>query len=154
MNTQEIARNYKDDFTNYYLVGGVLKSGSINEIPDEYFEDACTIGEAVRFVQQLGCQGRSQHVVHSEYHHCVLAVLQSAVDKYGEEFSVIYRGCSGSLPLDKHLVLFGSTDLSVAGFYGEVKQFKNIKGLRVSSLAKSVVTDDYGYDDEEIIFFP
>ncbi len=105
MNTQAIAKNYKDNFLNYYLVGDTLKSASVSEIPDEYFENACTIQEAVRFVQQLGCQGRSQHVIHSEYHRCVLAVLRMAVEEYGEFFPAVLRGCSGSLPLEQHLIL-------------------------------------------------
>jgi hypothetical protein len=154
MNTQAITQDYKDNFTNYYLAGNTLKSGSVNEIPDEYFEDACTIQEAVRFVQQLGCQGRSQHVVRSKYHQCVLAVLQMAVEKYGEIFPVVLRGCFGNLPLKQHLILFGTTDRTVAEFYGEVQEFKFVKGLKVKSLVKSVVTDEYDYDDEEIIFFP
>lgn len=147
-------QDYKENFLNYYFVGDKLKSASVSEVPDEHFDNACTITEAISYVQKLGCLGRSQHIIHSEYHRCVLAVLKMAVKEYGEIFDVVYRGCSGTLPLNKHLILFATTDRAVAEFYGEVKEFRNIKGLRCFSSLKSVVTNNYFYDDEEIIFFP
>lgn len=154
MNTKAIAQEYRNNFTNYYLAANTLKSGTVSEIPDEHFENACTVSEAVSFVQQLGCQGRSQHVIHSAYHRCALAVLRMAVDKYGEEFPVVYRGCSGSLPIEQHLILFGTTDRAVAECYGKVQEFRNVVGLKYQSLAKSVVTGGYDYSDKEIIFSP
>lgn len=144
---------YLEDITYYYLTDGQLKGTTALEVPDEYFDDCCTASEAVRFVQQLGCQGRSQHIIHSKFHRCALAVLRMAVERYGEVFPRVLRGCSGNLPIEKHLILFGSLDRRVAEFYGEVQEFKNIRGLRVNSQAKSVLTDDYTVSDEEIIFF-
>lgn len=146
--------NYRNNFLNYYLEGNKLEYASVSEVPDEYFDNACTISEAISYVQQLGCQRRSQHIIHSEYHRCVLAVLRMAVERYGEYFDVVYRGCSGNLPLNQHLILFGTTDRAVAENYGEVKEFTKVKGLRFISHRKSVVTNNYDYDDVEIIFFP
>lgn len=144
---------YLEDVTYYYLVDDQLKGSTASKVPDEYFDDCCKISEAVRFVQQLGCQGRSQHIIHSEFHRTALAVLRMAVEKYGENFPCVLRGCSGNLPVQNHLILFGTLDKNVAEFYGKIQEFKNIRGLRVNSQAKSVVTDDYSAIDEEIIFF-
>lgn len=147
--------NYQNDFTYYFfddnsnLVGLPSK-----EVPDKYFEDACTIQHAVSYVQKLGCCGMSQHVIRSTYHKTVLAVLKMAVDEYGEVFPTLYRGVRNDNYSDSdHLILFGSTDFSVAENYGKVVEYSNIKGLRTTSWAKSVVTDSYEESDEEVIFF-
>lgn len=145
--------DFANDFTNYWLEGECLKGAPASQVPDECFDDACKISEAVGFVQKLGCAGRSQHVVSSEYHRCCLAVLRMAVEKYGETFPVLLRGTRSSRPDAEHQILFGTTDKTVAEFYGQVREYRNIKGLRTRSVALSVATDDYSQCDEEVIFF-
>jgi hypothetical protein len=84
-----------------------------------------------------------------------LDVLRIAVKKYGQRFDLIYRGVRSNRPDCEYKIMFGSTDIKVASFYGTIKEYRNIFGLRTTStIAKSVVTNDYDKIDEEIIFFP
>ena len=149
-------KKYLEDITYYFLSStNELKGDSLQNLSDDDdFDRSMKISEAVGYVQKLGCLGKSQHIVHNEEHRTALAFLRMAVEKYGEVFPVVLRGCSGSLPLDQHLILFGTTDPDIAAFYGEVKEFHNIKGLRTSSFMQSVKSDDLTEMDEEIIFFP
>lgn len=142
-----------NDFTNYWLEGETLVGAPSSQVPHDKLDDACTIAEAISFVQRLGCAGRSQHIVKNEYHKNCLAVLKMAVEKYGETFPVLLRGTRSNRPDAEHKILFGTTDRNVAEFYGDVKEYRNIKGLRTKSLVLSVVTDSYAQSDEEIIFF-
>lgn len=144
---------YQEDLNYYFFKDGQLVGDKLQNISDEVLENAFKINEAVWFVQKLGCIGKSQHIIHNEEHRTALAILRMAVEKYGEVFPVVLRGCSGSLPLDQHLILFGTTDPDVAAFYGEVREFCNIRGLRTNSFQQSVKTDDLREMDEEIIFF-
>jgi glycine cleavage system pyridoxal-binding protein P len=154
MNTAT-AKTYRDDFRQFWLEGDVLQSApSAAAVPDEAFDDACTIGEAVSFVQRLGCAGRSQHIIKDNYHATALAVLRMAVEQYGEDFPELLRGTRSNRSDSDHKILFGTTDRAVAEQYGIVRAYRNVRGLRTSSLVLSVVTDDYGQQDEEIIFFP
>lgn len=146
---------YQEDINYYFFKkDGQLVGDSLENLSDEDFDRSLKISEAVGYVQKLGCLGKSQHIIHNDEHRTALAVLRMAVEKYGEVFPVVLRGCSGSLPLEQHLILFGTTDREVAEFYGEVREFQNIKGLRTYSLMKSVKSDDLKEIDEEIIFFP
>ncbi|NCJ06676.1 hypothetical protein GS597_09185 [Synechococcales cyanobacterium C] len=146
---------YKNDFRQFWMESGVLQSAdTASQVPDEVWDKACTISEAVSFVQRLGCAGRSQHVVGSDYHETVLAVLRFAVECYGEEFPELLRGARSERPDAECKILFGSTDRAVAEQYGPVRSYRNVRGLRTASLVLSVVMGDYSQADEEIIFFP
>lgn len=154
MNTAAAA-NYRNDFRQFWLESGVLQSAAnAAGVPDECFEDACTISEAVSFVQRLGCAGRSQHIVKDGYHATVLAVLKMAVEQYGEDFPELLRGTRSDRSDADHKILFGTTDRAVAEQYGTIRNYRNARGLRTTSLVLSVVSDDYSQQDEEIIFFP
>lgn len=153
--TTATAQAYRDDFRQFWLEDGVLQSAaSASQVPDHAWDSACTISEAVSFVQRIGCAGRSQHVVKGSYHESVLAVLKMAVEQYGEDFPELLRGIRSERPDAEHKILFGTTDRAVAEQYGTIRTYRNVRGLRTSSLVLSVVTDDYAQQDEEIIFFP
>lgn len=142
----------------FYFDGDNLKTAqSVSEVPEEV-EDWVSIGEAVSYVQHLGCAGFSQHRIKSDYHKLCLAVLRLSVEKFGEVFPEVLRGVRSNRPEQESLILFGTTDREVANFYakdGNIKVYKNIKGLRTNSTMKSVKTDDWAdQGDEEIIFFP
>lgn len=142
------------DTRQYWLEGGSLMSATkASEVPGHAWNDACTIFEAISFVQRLGCSGRSQHIVKDGYHATCLAVLKMAVERYGQDFPVLLRGTRSARPDSEHKILFGTTDRAVAEFYGTVREYRNIRGLRTSSMVLSVVSDDYSRTDEEIIFF-
>jgi len=154
MNTAT-ATTYRDDFRQFWLESGVLQSAAkASAVPDEVWDTACTIGEAVSFVHRLGCAGRSQHIIKDGYHSTVLAVLRMAVEQYGEDFPELLRGTRSDRPDAEHKILFGTTDRAVAEQYGNPRTYHNVRGLRTSSLMLSVVSEDYGQQDEEIIFFP
>lgn len=146
---------YRDDFTYYWLdLDGQLQSAAKPSlVPDEYFNNCCQVTEAIRYVQKLGCTGKSQHTVNTEYHRCALEVLKLAVQKYGEEFETVLRGVRDNRPDTDHKILFGTTNPEVARFYGEIRKYKNIRGLLTYSISLSVTDDEYSCD-EEIIFFP
>lgn len=93
---------YQEDLNYYFLKDGQLVGDKLQNISDEDFENALRISDAVGYVQKLGCIGATQHIIHNEEHSMALAVLRMAVEKYGEVFLVVLRGCSGSLPLDQH----------------------------------------------------
>jgi hypothetical protein len=144
---------HRDDFTYYYYQGGqIVEASALCDVPED-IEDYCKISDAVSFVQKIGCAGRSQHNVKTEYHRLCLDVLKIAVQKHGEVFPVLLRGTRSTRPDADHQILFGTTDKTVAEFYGQVREYRNIKGLRTRSMAVSVATDDYGQCDEEVIFF-
>jgi hypothetical protein len=143
------------DTRQFWLEDDALQwAKSPDGVPDEVWDDACTIYEAITFVQRLGCGRASQHQIKSAYHETCLAVLRMAVREYGENFPVLLRGVRSARPDSEHRILFGTTNPDVASFYGEIREYRNIKGLRTRSLLLSVVTDDYSQQDEEIIFFP
>jgi hypothetical protein len=143
------------DTRHYWLENGNLQSAeSPDGVPDEIWDTAATIYEAISFVQRLGCGSASQHTIKSAYHETCLAVLKMAVQTYGETFPVLLRGTRSSRPDSEYKILFGTTNPAIAEFYGEVREYRNIKGLRTRSLLLSVLTDDYSSQDEEIIFFP
>lgn len=146
---------YFEDFTRYYFQDGVLKSSpTVSDVPEE-IDDFASIGEAISTLQMYGCIGKSIQSAKEESHRLSLAVLRLAVEKYGEVIPTVYRGVRGNLPLSDHQVLYGSSDHEVAEFYGDVVEYKNIKGLRTYSSKKSVVDpEDDSRMDEEIIFFP
>lgn len=146
--------SYQNDFTYYYYQSGSIQAAAkCSEVPEDV-ESFVKIQNAVSFVQKLGCAGISQHKVNEEHHALCLDVLRIAVEKYGEVFPVLLRGVRSQRPDCDHKILFGTTDYSVAAEYGEVKEYRNVKGLRTRSTALSVVTGDYDQMDEEIIFFP
>jgi hypothetical protein len=143
------------DTRQFWLEDDALQwAKSPDGVPDEVWDTAATIYEAITFVQRLGCGSASQHLIKSKYHETCLAVLRMAVREYGEVFPVLLRGTRSSRPDSEHRILFGTTNPDVASFYGEIREYRNIKGLRTRSLLLSVVTDDYSQQDEEIIFFP
>ena len=144
--------DWHNDFTYYYFDGNEIKSGLLSSVPDEV-EDYAKVHEAIGFVQHIGCTGKSQHVISSDYHRLCLEVLKIAVEKYGETFPVLLRGVRSNRPDSEHKILFGTTDRQVAGFYGEVREYRNIKGLRTNSAMKSVKTNNMSDMDEEVIFF-
>lgn len=145
---------YRDDFTYYYYRDSQLVAAqSLSDVPEDV-EDYCKISEAVAFVQKIGCAGRSQHDIKTEYHQLCLDVLKIAVEKYGEVFPVLLRGTRSNRPEAEHKILFGTTQREVAEFYGEVREYKYVKGLRTASLMLSVVSGEYDQMDEEVIFFP
>ena len=137
----------------FYFKNNQLKTvNACSEVPED--EDFAKIDDAVSYVQHLGCAGFSQHKIKSEYHRLCLEVLKWAVENIGETFPEILRGSRSDRPDKDYLILFGTTDRSVAEFYGKVRVYRNIKGLKTASTAKSVKTGDWTYADEEIIFFP
>lgn len=147
--------NWQNDFRYWVLRNDDLVSfESASAVPDELWDDACTISEAVSHVQRIGCSGRCQHTIRNNYHATVLAVLQMAVKEYGQVFDVVYRGDSSARPDSDYRIMFATRDSAVAKFYGTVQERQNVRGLLTKSLVKSVVTDDYAQCDEEIIFFP
>ena len=144
------------EFDRFYFDadGNLVCSETISAIPEEV-EVFWTVSEAARYMQQLGCWGKSLHVVKKEEHALALAVLRYAVEKQGEVFPIIYRGernCGG-FALEDHKILYGSTDFDIASAYGDVQVFRDVKAIKTKSLAMSIKDD--GFDcDEEIIFFP
>ena len=146
--------NYRENKLYFRLDGETLIQKPLSEIGDEELEAFCSIEEAVSLVQTYGCVGFCQHKIRNDYHRTALAVLKMAVELYGEVFPVLYRGTRSSRPLDEHLILFGTTDMEIASWYGEVVEHRSVKGLRTLSTKISVVTEDYSRRDEEIIFFP
>lgn len=147
-------RAWRDDFTNYYFEGDRLVGLPASQVPDNKFYDACTISDAVRFLQHLGCIGRCIHTPTSEYHRACIATLKRATDIYGETFQLLFRGVRSDRPDSEYKILYGTTHRDIASFYGKILEYRQVKGLRTRTLAKSVVTNDYSQDDEEIIFFP
>jgi hypothetical protein len=136
----------------------VLKvAQAVSEVPEDV-EDWTSVGDAVSYVQHLGCAGFSQHKIKSDYHKLCLAVLRWAVENIGEAFPTVLRGVRSQRSDKDSLILFGTTDREVAKFYakdGKIKVYRNIKGLKTMSTVKSVKTDDWAdQGDEEIIFFP
>lgn len=148
---------WRDDFTYYYYdAEGQFTASSLSKVPDE-IEDFANIFNAVGFVQKLGCIGASQHKVRSQYHQLCLDVLKIAVEKYGEIIPVAFRGIRSRRTDDESLILFASTEKAVAEFYaidGDIREYHNIRGLRVNSQTKSVISEGWDLQDEEIIFFP
>ena len=154
MSTTAIAQHIQDT-RQFWIENGALQWVTTpSAVPDEFWDDACTIAEAISFVQRLGCSGQSQHKIKSAYHATCLAVLQMAVQEYGEIFPVLLRGARSARPDAEHKILFGTTNPAVAEFYGDIREYRNVRGLRTKSLVLSVVTADYSQADEEIIFFP
>jgi len=146
----------------YYKESGEIATApSAMSIPEE-IEVFAKLSDAVRFVQKLGCVGTSQHIIKEgekgEFHRLCLEVLKRNVREIGEVFSLVLRGVRpSSYPDAEHKILFGSTDRKVAEFYGEIREYRNIKGLKVFSLMRSVNYEENGDEsemDEEIIFFP
>ena len=151
MNYRELA--YANDFTRYYYdQDDALKtSPNVSGIPEE-IENYFSILEAIRYLQKLGCWGKS---LHSEDPEVSLArqVLKIAVEKYGEVVEV-FRGHHGEF-CGECKILYGATDRNVAAFYGPIIESRIVKGLRTLSTAESVVNpEDVSAMDEEIIFFP
>ena len=143
---------YLNDFTRYFFKEGILESApSVSGVPEEV-EDFVSIAEAVSTLQMYGCWGRSIQSAKEEMHCLCIEVLRLAVEKYGEVIPTIYRGSSGKLALSDHKILYGSTNKKIAEFYGEVREFKAVKGLRTYSTKESVISCKEM--DEEIIFFP
>jgi NAD-dependent SIR2 family protein deacetylase len=146
---------YLDEIKHYYYseAGNLVYTKSVSEVPEDL--NYASNGDAVRYVQKLGCCGLSQHTIRGEYHQLCLDVLRSAVEEYGEVFPSVLRGVRSERNECDSLILFGTTSREVAEFYGskEIREYRNVLGLRTLA-AKSVVTDDYSQVDEEIIFFP
>ena len=127
-----------------------------SEVPEDV-EEFAKLSDAVSYVQHLGCAGFSQHKIRNEYHKLNLLALRWAVENIGEVFPEVLRGVRSQRSDQDSQILFGTTDKEVAEFYakdGNVKVYKNIKGLRTMSTMKSAKTDDWAEGDEEIIFFP
>ncbi len=128
-----------------------------SEIPEDV-KEFTKLSDAVSYVQHLGCAGFSQHKIRNEYHKLNFLSLRWAVGNIGETFPEVLRGVRSQRSDQESLILFGTTDREVAEFYakdGNIKVYKNIKGLRTASTMKSVKTDDWAdQGDEEIIFFP
>jgi hypothetical protein len=140
---------YSDDFTRYYYQDGTIQSCQLaSQVPDEV-EECFTIAEAVSFLQKAGCWGYSFDA--STARPSVLlaaAIVEIAIEKYGEVFPVLYRGCTGPEPSNR-VIKYGSPDLKVAQFYGDVKVLTNVKGLRYLGFAESVCGNER---DEEVLF--
>lgn len=148
--------NWESDTSYYWVENGQIQSApKCSMVPDEVFENgrAMKISTAVSSVQKDGCIGRSLHRTGDDWHETVLAILEMAVDKYGETFDILYRGTHSDRPDSDHRILFATTDKNVAEFYGSVKQYRTVKGLRTKSMKLSVVTGDYTQCDDEVIFF-
>lgn len=144
-----------EDFTYYYYgKDGELKTAPTPMSVPEEIEDYANANDAVSLVQKLGCIGRSHHSISSEYHRLCLDVLKIAVEKHGEVFPMLLRGTRSDRPDTDHKILFGTTNKEVAQFYGEIREYQNIRGLKTRSTMKSVISDDLTEMDEEIIFFP
>lgn len=146
---------YLKEIRHYYYgeTGNLVCAKSVSEVPENL--DFASIGDAVRYVQKLGCCGLSQHKIRGEYHQLCLDVLRSAVEEYGEVFPAVLRGIRSERKESDSLILFGTTSREVAEFYGSkgIREYKNVLGLKTLA-ARSVTTDDYSQADEEIIFFP
>jgi hypothetical protein len=142
----------------FYFENENLKIANFcSEVPEDV-EEFTKLSDAVSYVQHLGCAGFSQHKIRNKYHELNLLALRWAVENIGETFPELLRGVRSQRSEQESLILFGTTDREVAEFYakdGNVKVYKNIKGLRTTSTMKSVKTDDWAdQGDEEIIFFP
>jgi hypothetical protein len=148
--------SYKDDFTQYYYLGGELKVASVvSEVPEDV-DDFTTINEAIFWMQKLGCIGRHVHGDNPS-NSLLLEVMRIAVEKYGQVFPLVYRGVRSNRPDAQYKILYGALDKNVAAFYGNVKVYRNVRGLLTRSLAKPVLADETtpaDEADEEIIFFP
>lgn len=150
-----------NEFSYFYFDKGADTKGSLkivdkcSQVPDE-IEDFCKLDDAIALVQKLGCCGICQHQIKDEYHQLCLTVLAKAVDNIGETFPLVLRGVRSKRPDSDYKILFGTRDQQVAAFYGEtIKEYHNVRGVRVKcSRAKSVKTDDWDEQDDEIIFFP
>jgi hypothetical protein len=146
--------NYRDDFTYYYYYQGKLKiANKVSDIP-EHIEEFTTITEAVSWLQRCGCAGISIHNEQRESIKLGIEVLKIAVYKYGQIFEKVYRGVRSSRPESEYKILYGSDKLEIAKKYGDVVEYKNVRGLLTNSWAKSVISEDIAEMDTEIIFFP
>lgn len=145
------------EFCYFYIESNIVHM-VVNsyELPEEDNLECCTVNEAIAFAQFLGCWNKPQHIVTTNYHRLCLTALRWAVQNDpGETFPVVYRGVRSDRPDSEYKILFGSPDPKVAQFYGKVREYHNVRGLRANSYAaKSVVTGDYSQVDYEIIFFP
>lgn len=142
---------YSDDFTRYYYAeDGTIQSCSLaSEVPDEV-DDYFTISEALSFLQRAGCWGFSFDAETARPSVLLAAeIVKIAIEKYGEVFPVLYRGCDGPEPSGR-VIKYGSPIREVAEFYGKVKVLRNIKGLRHLGFAESVC----GLDRDEEVLFP
>lgn len=132
-----------------------MMADKCSELPEDEDLEFCKLGDALAFVQKLGCIGASQHVITNEYHRLCLAVLRWAVDNVGETFPEVLRGVRSERSDSEHLILFGTRDRQVAEFYGStIKTYRNVRGIKTYSCAKSVKNNAWSELDEEIIFFP
>lgn len=143
-------QDWQNDFTYYWLAPEGLVGAPLSEVPEEV-EDFWSIGDAVSYVQRLGCSGMN---LHTQTPQTVLDVLKLAVEKYGEVHQKVLRGTRSQRPLSEYKILFGTTDRKVAEFYGDVTEHLNVRGIKYAANTLSVVSGDYSQDDEEIIFFP
>lgn len=145
---------YFDDSRYFYMQGEELTCAqSCSGVPDDV-EDYARIMDAVNEVQSRGSWGLSQHKVEGSYHELCLKVLHLAVQLYGEEFPILYRGSRSKRPDSEYKIMFASPEKEVARFYGEVKEYRNIFGLKTHSNLKSVKSGDWSEIDIEVIFFP
>jgi hypothetical protein len=146
------------EFSYFYLESGdTLKMvDACSHLPSDENLEFCKLGEAINYVQKLGCWGKSQHAVENEYHRLCLKVLRWAVKNQGQLYPIVYRGVRTDRPDSQHKILFGTRDKEVAAFYGsKIKEYFNVRGILVnSSHVKSVKNDSWNESDEEIIFFP
>jgi hypothetical protein len=142
--------NYSDDFTRYYYAeDGTIQSCRLaSQVPDEV-DECFTIVEAVSFLQKAGCWGFSFDAETARPSVLLAAeIVEIAIEKYGEVFPVLYRGCTGPEPSNR-VIKYGSPIREVAEFYGDVKVLTNVKGLRHLGFADSVCGGDR---DEEVLF--
>ena len=154
--------NYPEyPFTCWYQMPNskeILWASSISQIPEDDNILITDVYQIHSLLQGIGCCGLSGHdnnpLITGDWSVFALKVLPLAIEKHGEIFPVVYRGISGDLPDNQHRYLFGSLDKEVAAFYGEVQEYRNIKGLHFRSTVKSVKTGDYDDGDSEVIFLP
>lgn len=142
----------------YFEAKSLRVVNTCSEVPEEV-KQFTKLTDAVSYVQHLGCAGFSQHKIRNEFHKLNLLALRWAVENIGEVFPEVLRGVRSQRSEQESLILFGTTDKEVAEFYakdGNIKVYKNVKGLKTISTMKSVKNDDWADNqgDEEIIFFP
>ena len=139
----------------YEKQGKIFRAESLRDVPEEVENNYATANDIGRYLQKVGAAGMNFHTKDTPYHLFMLKILPLAIEAYGQEFPVLYRGVRTNRPDADHKVLFASPDLEVARFYGEtIKTYHNVRGLLFLSSLKQVTDDEWGEGDKEVIFLP
>lgn len=129
---------------------GDLMITDLDKVPHDV--DFLNLYQAHRQIHLASMQG-NYHKSPKSLTLLAIAALRWAVSNHGEYFPMLYRGVRSSRPDSEYSILFATPDKEVAKFYGDVREYKNIKGIKFNSLLKSVVTEDYDHIDVEVVFF-